>query len=335
MRMLRIFGAVVSVVAMAAATLQAAEKVAFGVGSAPGASVYIQVDLAKALGFFEVEGVDAQLQHFKGGAVAGAALVGGSVEVSANAMDHVVKAKREGKELRLIASFTHLPGTPMVVNIKHKNEIKTPKDLKGRPIGVTAPGSATDLLTRFVLHKEGIRPEEVKIIGVGTNTMPPALENDQVHAAMGVDPWVTQIVKRGKGYILVDFRTEKDTRAVFGGPYQFTGLLARLDVTERRSEMIQRLVNALVRTNKWMAANPVEKWADALPADLVGDKPTWIESMKASREMFTADSLPTRDGVMNLLKAFEVTGQVPEATKMNPDGLIDTHFVRRALEKYR
>ena len=235
----------------------------------------------------------------------------------------------------MILSFTHLPGTPMVVNVKHRNEIKAPKDLKGRPVGVTAPGSATDLLTRFVLWKEGIKADEVKIIGVGTNTMPPALENDQVHAAMGVDPWITHLVKRGKAYILVDFRTEKDTRAVFGGPYQLTGILARQDVIERRAEMIQRVANAMVRANRWMAANPVEKWAETLPADLVGDKATWVESMKASKEMFTADSLPTKEGVMNVLKAFEVTGQIPDATKLNPDGLIDTRFVRKALEKYR
>jgi hypothetical protein len=66
-----------------------------------------------------------------------------------------------------------------------------------------------------------------------------------------------------------------------------------------------------------------------------GDKAVWIESMKAAREMFTADSLPTPEGVMNLLHAFEVTDQVPDATKMNPDALIDTRFVRKALEKYR
>ena len=99
--------------------------------------------------------------------------------------------------------------------------------------------------------------------------------------------------------------------------------------------MIQRPVNALLRANKWMAANPVERWAEVLPADLVGDKATWVESMKASMEMFTADSLLTRDGVVNVLRAFEVTGQIPEATKMNPDGLIDARFVRKALEKYR
>lgn len=309
------------------------EKVDFGVGSAPGSSVYIQVDLAKALGYFMEEGLDVTLQNFNGGAVAGAALVGGSIEVSANALDHVIKAKRQGKELRMIVSFCHLPGTPLVVNNKYRSEIKSPKDLKGRLVGVTAPGSATDLLTRYMMAKEGIRPEDMKIIGVGTNTIIPAVENDQVVGAMGVDPWVSQIVKRGKGFLLVDLRTEKDTRAIFGGPYQFTGLLAREDVIERRPVMIQKVVNALVKANKWMAANPVEKWADVLPPEMLGDRATWIESMKASREMFTSDSLPTAEGVMNVLRAFEVVGQIPNATSMDPSGLIDTRFVKRALDR--
>jgi NitT/TauT family transport system substrate-binding protein len=309
------------------------EKVEFGVGSAPGGSVYIQVDLAKALGYFAEEGLDVNLLHFNGGAVAGAALVGGSTEVSANALDHVIKAKQQGKELRFIVSFTHLPGTPLVVNTKYRNEIKSPRDLRGRPVGVTAPGSATDLLTRYMMSKEGVKPEEMKIIGVGTNTIIPAIENDQVAAAMGTDPWVTQLVKRGKGFLLVDLRTEKDTRAIFGGPYQLTGLLTRLDVIERRPAMIQKVVNALVKANRWMAANPVEKWADALPPELVGDRATWIESFNASKETFTADSLPTREAVVNVLRTFEAVGQIPNATKMDPDGLIDTRFVKKALER--
>lgn len=233
----------------------------------------------------------------------------------------------------MIVSFAHLPGTPLVVNTKYRNEIKSPRDLRGRPVGVTAPGSATDLLTRYMMMKEGVRPDEMKIIGVGTNTIVPALENDQVVAAMGVDPWVTQLVKRGKGFLLVDLRTEKDTRAIFGGPYQFTGLLAREDIIERRPVMIQKVVNALVKANKWMAANPVEKWADVLPPEIVGDRAIWVESFKASKEMFTADSLPTREGVMSLLRTFEAVGQIPNATKMDPDGLIDTRFVKRALER--
>jgi hypothetical protein len=82
-----------------------------------------------------------------------------------------------------------------------------------------------------------------------------------------------------------------------------------------------------------MATNPVEKWADALPPELVGDRATWIESFKASTEAFTADSLPTREAVMSVLRTFEAVGQIPNATKMDPDGLIDTRFVKKALER--
>ncbi len=136
-----------------------------------------------------------------------------------------------------------------------------------------------------------------------------------------------------KAYLLIDLRTEKDTRAVFGGPYEFTGLLTRGEVIERRPAMIQKVVNALVKTNRWMAANPVEKWADVMPADLVGDRAIWIESFKASQETFTADSLPTREAVMSVLRTFEAVGQIPNATKMDPEGLIDTRFVKKALER--
>jgi ABC-type nitrate/sulfonate/bicarbonate transport system substrate-binding protein len=97
--------------------------------------------------------------------------------------------------------------------------------------------------------------------------------------------------------------------------------------------MIQKVVNALVKTNQWMAANPMEKWADVTPADLVGDRAIWIESFKASKETCTADRLPTREAVMAVLRTFEAVGQIPSATKMDPEGLIDSRFVKKALER--
>jgi hypothetical protein len=77
----------------------------------------------------------------------------------------------------------------------------------------------------------------------------------------------------------------------------------------------------------------VEKWAEVMPAELVGDRVAWIESFKASKETFTADSLPTREAVVAVLRTFEAVGQIPNATKMDPEELIDTRFVKKALEQ--
>ncbi len=89
---------------------------------------------------------------------------------------------------------------------------KSPKDLRGQPVGVTAPGSATDLLTGCMRSKDGVRPKEMKIISVGTNTIIPAIENDQGVDAMGEDPRAAHLVKRRKAYLPVDLRMEKATR---------------------------------------------------------------------------------------------------------------------------
>ncbi|MFN8058659.1 MAG: ABC transporter substrate-binding protein [Vicinamibacterales bacterium] len=322
--------AALAAAAIATTAARAPETVVLGVGSAPGSAVYLQVDVAKALGYFADEGIDVRIQNFRGGAVAGTALIGGSVDVSANAIDHVIKARQQGKDLRFIASFAHLPALPLVVAEKYRGVIKTVADLKDRPIGVTAPGSATDLLMRVLFLKAGLDPKSARLIGVGSNTMPAALEHDQVHAAIGLDPWATDLVRRGKAFVLVDFRTEKDTRTVFGGPYQLTGLLTRADVIAKRPAALQHVVNAVVRANRWMAANPVEKWADLLPREIVGDRSSFVESMKASKDIFSADSLPRREGVVNVLLAFDSTGQVPGAKSMNPDDLVDLQFVKKA-----
>jgi ABC-type nitrate/sulfonate/bicarbonate transport system permease component len=44
-------------------------------------------------------------------------------------------------------------------------------------------------------------------------------------------------------------------------------------------------------------------------------------------------SLPTHEGVMSVLRTFEAVGQIPNATTMDPGGLIDTGFVMKALER--
>ena len=44
---------------------------------------------------------------------------------------------------------------------------KTIADLKGRKIGVTAPGSSTNVMVNFLLAKAGLTPADVSIVGVG------------------------------------------------------------------------------------------------------------------------------------------------------------------------
>ena len=310
---------------------RAAEKVTVGIGGVA-LMVYLPTALAKSKGFFEAEGLDVEILDIKGGgSQAASALIGGSVDFSANAIDHAIKAKVQKKDLVAVHSHVRLAMMALVVADKHKGEIKSIADLKGRPVGVTSPGSQTHMILGYLLAKHGVKPEDVKIIGAGGNTMPLALEKDSVHAGMMLDPFFTAFVKQGKGHTLVDMFTIKGTQAAMGGDVQGTTLLTRPDVIAKRPAVVQKMVNALVKANKLIASSSGEAMAALVPKELAGDPKLYAESFEHAKEGFPPDSLVSKDGVARVIETMRVFGAVPADMKLEPESVYDNRYVLKAL----
>ena len=309
----------------------AAEKVTVGVGGVA-LMVYLPTALAKAKGYFAEEGLDVEILDIKGGgSQAASALIGGSVDFSANAIDHAIKAKVQKKDLIAVHSHVRLPVMGVVVANKYKGEIKSLADLKGRPVGVTSPGSQTHMVLGYLLAKSGVKADDVKIIGAGGSTMPLAIEKDSVHAGMMVDPFFTAFLKQGKGYALVDMFTTKGTVDAMGGEVQGTTLLTRPEVIARRPATVQKMVNALVRANKFIVASSGEELARTLPKELSGDVTLYAESFEHAREAFPPDSLVSREGVARVIETMRVFDAVPAGMKIEPESLFDNRYVLKAL----
>jgi len=308
-----------------------AEKVTVAIGGVA-LIVYLPTMLAKAKGYFAEEGLDVEILDIKGGgSQAASALIGGSVDFSANAIDHAIKASTRGKALIAVHSHVRLPVMGLVVANKYRGEIKSIADLRGRPVGVTSPGSQTHMVLGFLLAKSGLKADEVKIVGAGGNTMPLALEKDSVHAGMMVDPFFTAFLKQGKGYALVDMFTTRGTLEAMGGEVQGTTLLTRPDVIAKRPAIVQKMVNALVRANKLIVASSGEELARALPRELAGDPALYAESFEHAREAFPPDSLVSRDGVARVIETMRVFDAVPAGMKLAPESVFDNRFVQKAL----
>jgi len=311
----------------------AAEKVTVGIGGVA-LMVYLPTMVAKNKGFFAEEGLDVDVLDIKGGgSQAASALIGGSVDFSANAIDHAIKAKAQGKSLIAVHAHVRLPMMALVVASKYKGVIKSVADLKGRPLGVTSPGSQTHMVLGYLLAKHGIKAEDVKIVGAGGNTMPLAIEKDTVHAGMLLDPFFTVFAKQGKGYVLVDLFTAKGTTEVMGGEVQGTTLLTRPEVIDKRPATVQKMVNALVKANKLITSSSGEELARLLPPELAGDPKIYAESFEHARDAFPADSLITREGVARVIETMRTFGVVPPDMKMAPESLFDNRFVQKALAR--
>ena len=310
----------------------AAEKVTVGIGGV-GLMVYLPTVLAKSKGFFAEEGLDVEILDIKGGgSQAASALIGGSVDFSANAIDHAIKAKVQKKDLVAVHSHVRLPVMGLVVANKYKGEIKSLADLKGRPVGVTSPGSQTHMVLGYLLAKNGVKPDEVKIIGAGGNTMPLAIEKDSVHAGMMVDPFFTVFLKQGKGYALVDMFTSQGHARRHGR--RGAGDDAA-DPPGRDRQAARHGAEDGERAGQGQQAHhvarPARSWPRLLPKELAGDPKLYAESFEHAREAFPPDSLVSREGVARVIETMRVFEAVPAGMKIEPESLFDNRYVLKAL----
>ena len=152
--------------------------------------------------------------------------------------------------------YDRFPGFALVVSPKHTNEIRAVKDLANKKVGVSAPGSSTDFFLKYILHKFGVDPNSVGVIGVGLGaTAIAAMEQGQIDAAIMLDPAVTVLSgKYSDLRILSDTRTQKDTLAVFGGHYPGGALYTRADWIAAHPKEVQAMTNAIISTLKWIRA---------------------------------------------------------------------------------
>src|SRR6201987_4278394 len=182
---------------------------------------YLPTILAKQLGEYDKAGLAVELVDLKGGSDALKAVLGGSADVVSGYFDHCVNLAAKKQELQAFVVYDRYPGLVLVVSPSHTNEIKSIKDLAGKKVGVSAPGSSTDFFLKYLLKKNGLDPASASVIGVGLGaTAVAAMEQGQIDAAVMLDPSVTVLQGSHPDLrILSDTRTQKDTLAEFGGEY--------------------------------------------------------------------------------------------------------------------
>src|ERR1700756_5258694 len=238
------------------APASAQSKVTIAVGG--GACLcYLPTVLARQLGEYEKAGLAVDLVDLKGGSDALKAVLGGSADVVSGYFDHCVNLAAKKQELQSFVVYDRYPGLVLVVSPVHTSEIKSIKDLAGKKVGVSAPGSSTDFFLKYILKKNGVDPASVAVIGVGLGgTSVAAMEQGQIDAAVMLDPSVTVLQGSHPDLrILSDTRTQKDTLDVFGGEYPGGALYSTTAWVAAHPKEVQGLTHAILNTLSWIHAH--------------------------------------------------------------------------------
>src|SRR5258708_2607314 len=251
---------------------------------------YLPTVLAKQLGEFEHAGLAADLGHLKGGSDALKAVLGGRADVVSGYFDHCVHLAAKKQELGSLVVYDRYPGLVLVVSPSHTGEIKSIKDLAGKKVGVSAPGSSTDFFLKYLLKKNGLDPASAAVIGVGLGaTAVAAMEQGQIDAAVMLDPAVT-VLQAGHPdlKILSDTRTQKDTLDVFGGEYPGGALYSTAAWVASHEKEVQALTNAIVNTLAWIHSHSPEEIMAKMPEEMVGkNKEQYLAALKNTMPMYS------------------------------------------------
>ncbi len=109
---------------------------------------YLPLTIAEQLGYFKAEGLEVTIVDFAGGAKALQAVVGGSADVVSGAFEHTINMQSKGQFLRAFVLQGATPQIVLGVNPKTMPNYKTLTDLKGKKVGVSAPGSSTNVMLK-------------------------------------------------------------------------------------------------------------------------------------------------------------------------------------------
>lgn len=334
-RCLGVFGAAMALALplLASAKAQEIEKkdVVLGVGGKV-LLYYLPLTLAERLGYFKEQGLNVTINDFAGGARSLQALIGGSVDVVAGAYEHTLRMQAKGQDIKAVIELGRFPGIVLGVKKSHQGKVKTFGDLKGMKVGVTAPGSSTNFMLNALLAKDGLKPTDVSVIGIGAGpSAVAAMKKGEIDALMNLDPVISKLEQDGDIFILADTRTEDGNMRLFGGNNPAAVIYIKADFIARNPVTTQRLVNAFYKTLKWLEKATPEDIVKTVPEDYyLGDRALYLAAVKNSQPMYSRTGIVSEQGMKNAYDMLAQFDQELAAAKVDLAKTFDGRFVQKA-----
>jgi ABC-type nitrate/sulfonate/bicarbonate transport system substrate-binding protein len=218
--------------------------------SNPGMPIF-SLMLAREIGYFREEQLNVEPVMMTS-ALSGLALASGDLDYT-TMIGQLIGQAVSGSPVKVV--FVNV-NRPMFVFVG-RPEIKSVKDLKGKPVGVGSHGAIDDALARRVIAAGGLSPEkDVTILALGsTSNRLGALIAGSISATMLTAPFNLKAERQGFN------------RLAMAGDYMqpvTNGLGVSEKRIKERPEQIKRLLRAMLRSQDYLQAHKEESVQKAI-----------------------------------------------------------------------
>jgi NitT/TauT family transport system substrate-binding protein len=309
-------------------------KVTVGVGGKT-LFYYLPLSIAEQKGYFKAEGLDVEILDFPGGARALQALLGGSVDIVSGAYEHTITQQSKGQNIEAVFLQGKYSSIVLVMNKAKAAQYKSPADLKGMKIGVTAPGSSTNMFVNVLLAKAALNPDDVAIIGAGATAGAVAImQRGELDALANLDPVIAQLEAQGFPAV-IDTRTAKGMQDVYGGAYAAGCIYVPVEFAKKNPNTMQAFVNAMMRALRFIQTSTPDQIVASVPADYYSDKALYKAALEKNIETYRHDGIIGAEATRNVYRDLSSFDPGVRTATIDLAKTIDMSFALKAAQKYK
>ncbi|MFD9895561.1 ABC transporter substrate-binding protein [Amycolatopsis sp. NPDC059027] len=164
--------------------------------------------LAQDAGYFKNEGLTVEATEAPTGQAALTKLIGGEVDISYSSYTPFFAAKSKNTaDIRLVADASSAAPKSTAVVALPNSQVRSVLDLAGKKIGITAPNTMSDTLTKSVMKDHGVDFSHVEWRPVPLPNVAASLKNGDIDAAFLTEPFITQSARAVGSVPVVDTAT--------------------------------------------------------------------------------------------------------------------------------
>jgi NitT/TauT family transport system substrate-binding protein len=200
-------------------------------------------------GIFKKEGIEVEMTWTRGGAETLQAIITDSADLAiANGILGVIGAAAKGAPVKIVSA--QMTGVPdLFWYVKADSPVKSMKDLNGRTMGYTRPGSSTHLIALALAEHFGVKPKLVSAGGLpDTRTQ---VMSGQIDVGWSSPPFNLDLVNEGKIRVIargtdVPGLSEQTVRVN----------AASVKFLKEKRDVARRFMKAYHESIEWVFANP-------------------------------------------------------------------------------
>jgi NitT/TauT family transport system substrate-binding protein len=177
-------------------------------------------------------------------------------------------------------------------------KIKSLKDLAGKKIGATQPGSVTAVMALFLAERAGIAGKvDIRPLA-DLATMLGALKTGSVDASMATASMMDQAIAEGWGVAIFDGTSDAVWNDLMGGDVPGIAAFTLKETIDKRPEVVQGFVNGLVKAQNLINASSAEEITNLIYGDYLNAlaRPAVLKAIALYKDkVWLKDNIITED----------------------------------------